>query len=82
VVLKKLLFRVGLDLAPSEKWAGTLNKLLNYRNAIAHGARKDGLDEAEYTSLRADVVQLTEEILTTLHDAAVKAQHLRPPPKQ
>lgn len=48
-VLEKLLFQVGLDYQDLKDIYSPLTRLLNVRNDIAHGKRRIGIDEGDYT---------------------------------
>ncbi|PTB99420.1 hypothetical protein C9993_03240 [Marinobacter sp. Z-F4-2] len=47
-VLEKLLYQVGLEYQDLKDIYSPLNRLLNVRNDIAHGKRKQGIDDKEY----------------------------------
>ena len=56
IIIKKILYQLGL---PYEKLNfGKINKLLGFRNAIAHGAMKDGVKEQDYKTLRTDIYMM------------------------
>jgi hypothetical protein len=62
IVLRKNLYRLGLPHDLFEELEGSIHKLLNYRNSIAHGARLSGLDETEYKELFDTVVRIMDEL--------------------
>ncbi len=47
-VLEKMLFQVGLEYADLKDAYSPLNRLLNVRNDIAHGKRKQGISDEDY----------------------------------
>lgn len=47
-VLEKLLYQVGLEYKELKDIYSPLNRLLNVRNDISHGKRKQGIDDKEY----------------------------------
>ncbi|WP_066015659.1 MAE_28990/MAE_18760 family HEPN-like nuclease [Endozoicomonas atrinae] len=47
-VLEKLLYQVGLDYKDLKDIYSPLNRLINVRNDISHGKRKQGIDDQEY----------------------------------
>ena len=47
-VLEKMLFQVGLEYTDLKDVYAPLNRLLNVRNDIAHGKRKQGVEDADY----------------------------------
>jgi len=52
VVLRKNLYRLGLQHDQFDDLEGQINKLLEFRNKIAHGASRAGIDRAAYDELR------------------------------
>lgn len=47
-VLEKLLYQVGLEYKDLKDIYSPLNRLLNVRNDISHGKRRQGIDDKEY----------------------------------
>jgi len=47
-VLEKMLFQVGLEYSDLKEAYSPLNRLLNVRNDIAHGRRKQGINDEDY----------------------------------
>ncbi|MFJ4054591.1 MULTISPECIES: MAE_28990/MAE_18760 family HEPN-like nuclease [unclassified Pseudomonas] len=47
-VIEKMLFQVGLAYTDLREVYAPLNRLLNVRNDIAHGKRKQGIEDADY----------------------------------
>jgi hypothetical protein len=77
VVLRKNLFQIGL---PHDKFAGLegqINKLLEFRNNIAHGSKIDGLEEAEYEKLSEDVNLIIRQIKRDIMSSLSSAAYLR-----
>lgn len=66
VVLRKNLYRLGLPHDLFDKLEGSIHKLLNYRNNIAHGSKTSGIDEIEYNELLEAVVRIMEELKKTI----------------
>lgn len=52
VVLKKILYRLGLEQGAIEAVQGDIHKLVNFRNGIAHGDFRQGVGERQYSSVR------------------------------
>lgn len=48
-VLEKMLFQVGLEYSDLKEAYSPLNRLLNVRNDIAHGKRKQGINDEDYS---------------------------------
>jgi hypothetical protein len=79
VVLQKILYRLGLPYDKFDNLRGQINKLLNYRNKIAHGEMKDGIPEKEYISLRDDVFFIMDEVKREIMNALENRKYLRLP---
>ena len=79
VVLKKMLYRLGLDHDLADQWSGELNRLLALRNNIAHGASKRNIQSKEYTELRTTWSTVCHKLMIAIFDAARAQAHLRPP---
>lgn len=47
-VIEKMLFQVGLEYSDLKETYSPLNRLLNVRNDIAHGKRKQGITDEDY----------------------------------
>jgi hypothetical protein len=69
IVLRKNLFRLGLPHDLFDEVEGSVHKLLNFRNAIAHGSRLSGIDEPDYNELRAAVLRIMQELKRAILDA-------------
>lgn len=79
VVLQKILYRLGLPHNKFDNLKSQINKLLNYRNKIAHGEMKDGIPEKVYDSLRDDVFFILDEIKREIMSAIENRKYLRLP---
>ena len=58
IVLKKILFRLGFDISISDKYKNQINRLLGYRNRIAHGNSSDGIDEKDYLDIKKNTISV------------------------
>lgn len=76
IVLKKILFQLGLDPDLAQPWEGTIHKLLNRRNDVAHGTAKFGLDEKEYGQLEQAVTLVVDGLVKSISDAVLKQAYL------
>lgn len=76
-VLRKLLFRVGLDPALFDEYTGEIEELVNRRNLIAHGADRAGVEEQVYTKLRDSVLKVMAGISREIVEAARNRKYLR-----
>lgn len=68
-VLLKILYRVGFDSSTfQEQQIGKIEKLLQFRNAIAHGSQQEGWTMAEYTEMKDEITELIKSIRTNVID--------------
>ena len=77
VVLKKILYQLGLNPDLARPWEGEIHLLLNRRNDVAHGSAKPGLEEKEYESLEKAVSLVVDGIVKAISDAVVRKLYLR-----
>jgi hypothetical protein len=76
IVLKKMLFRIGLDPKLVEPWESVIHQLLNRRNAVAHGTAKNGLEEKDYAALEQAVNLVVDDMVKAICDAVAKQLYL------
>ena len=76
IVLRKILYRLGLDPDLAEPWEGSIHLLLNRRNDVAHGTARTGLDEKEYTKLEQAVSLIVDGIVKAIFDAMARKVYL------
>lgn len=76
VVLRKILYRMGLDPGLAKPWEGSIHMLLNYRNGVAHGSSKTGPSDREYSELERAVGFVFDAIVLAL-SGALRAQKYR-----
>ena len=64
IVLKKLLFRLGFNLSIADRYKDHINKLLEYRNHIAHGDGNivNGIDEKDYSCIKEETLSIIRGI--------------------
>jgi hypothetical protein len=74
IVLRKILFRLGLDPELAEPWEGTINQLLQRRNDVAHGSARVGLTEKDYAKLEQAVTLVIDDLVQAV-SRAVSEQH-------
>jgi hypothetical protein len=72
VVLKKILFRLGLDPDLAQPWEGAIHLLLNRRNDVAHGTARAGLEEKDYGKLEQAVSLVVDGIVKAIFDAVAR----------
>jgi hypothetical protein len=76
VVLKKILYRLGLNPLLAQPWESVIHQLLNRRNDVAHGTSKSGLDEKEYASLEQAVTLVVDDLVKAISEAVARRQYL------
>jgi hypothetical protein len=76
VVLRKILYRLGLDPKMAEPWEGVINQLLNRRNDVAHGTAKSGLAEKDYTALEQAVNLVIDALVQAISQAVSNQLYL------
>ncbi len=81
IVLRKNLYRLGLPHDLFDELEGSINKLLNYRNNIAHGSKTSGVDEVEYNELLQAVIRIMDELKKTIL-TAITTEAFRLPASQ
>ena len=69
VVLRKILFRLGFPHNSFDAYEGMINRLLNLRNSIAHGAVKNGLDSKEYEDIESTTLTIMNELKKVIINA-------------
>jgi hypothetical protein len=77
VVLRKLLYRLGLEHDHVAAVEGNIHKLLNYRNSIAHGSFRRGISEPDYEGLREGVVVVVRALTRQVMGALGRRQYKR-----
>lgn len=76
VVLRKILFLIGLDPELAEPWKSTIDQLLNRRNDVAHGTAKDGLKAKDYAALEQAVALVVDGLAQEVARAAAEQRYL------
>lgn len=77
VVLRKNLYKLGFPHDLFQDVEGLINKLLNFRNKIAHGAMKDGIKEEAYDELKVATFQIMNEVKSRVMKGLTDKQYLR-----
>ena len=79
IVLRKNLFRLGLPHDLFDGFENSINKLLKYRNDIAHGKRDVVINETDYDKLFAIVSEIMDELRRSILKAiSTRAFRLQP----
>ena len=77
VVLRKNLFRLGLPHDEFAAFEPSINKLLEVRNKIAHGATKAGIGKALYDDLRDSALRVMTGVTSGITQAFDEKRFLR-----
>jgi hypothetical protein len=77
IVLRKLLFRLGMDHDQFAAIEGQIHWLLNYRNGIAHGSFRDGVSEDRYHPLYEAVFNIMNAVKRDVLTALSNRGYLR-----
>nr|VFK77951.1 MAG: hypothetical protein BECKSD772D_GA0070982_100420 [Candidatus Kentron sp. SD] len=75
-VLEKLLFQTGLEYRDIEDIRDSLHRLLNARNDIAHGKRKEGIKDQDYKKFRECFWKVIDSISDKIITAYQEKQFL------
>ena len=76
VVLRKILYRLGLDPKLAEPWEGVINQLLNRRNDVAHGTAKGSLSEKAYADLEQAVYLVIDDLVRAISESVSNQLYL------
>ncbi len=79
VVLRKILYRLGLESSLVVPWSGTIQELLRRRNDVAHGTARDGFDEQVYRELEQAVSAVVEDLVRVISEAVTMQLYRRSP---
>jgi hypothetical protein len=69
IVMKKVLYRVGIDHEAFAYHDGDILFLLNRRNNISHGVERKGIEERTYEKLEKAVFQIMDDLMDLIIDA-------------
>ncbi len=76
-VLQKILFRLGLPHTKFDNIKDKINKLVGYRNKIAHGESRKGISKKEYEELRDYVYFIMGEVKRDVMDSLKNKHYFR-----
>lgn len=77
-VMRKLLYRLGFAHDAFQNYDGRIDLLLNRRNGIAHGARRDGITESEYRQVEEAAHDIMQELVKMIFSALKCTMYLKP----
>ena len=78
IVLKKILFRLGLSPNLVDPWTSTIQELLKRRNDVAHGTARQGIDARDYNELEQAVWGVVDGLVSVVSSAVIEQQYLSP----
>jgi MAE_28990/MAE_18760-like HEPN len=76
-VMRKLLFKIGLNPDGVIPWRDVIHKLVGFRNAISHGSRKDGFNQEEYEKLEEAVFCVIDDVIGVISDSITNEKYLK-----
>ncbi|MCY2686004.1 MAE_28990/MAE_18760 family HEPN-like nuclease [Salinimicrobium sp. TH3] len=79
VVLKKILFMLGLDYEMFSDEQSDINRLLSVRNKIAHGESRSGLEKSDFNKLYDLTFSLLRTIKTKIMSSITKEEFKKVP---
>lgn len=78
IVLRKNLYRLGLQHDQFAELEGQINKLLEFRNKIAHGQSRAGIERTDYDALRISASRIMGAITADVTRAVEQKLYLAP----
>jgi len=79
IVMKKVLYKIGVDHDAFVLHDGDILHLLNRRNNISHGVERKGVDESSYVKLETSVFRIMDDLMD-LVIGAIRSEHYRRQP--
>lgn len=76
-VLRKMLYRIGLDHSIVDSWSALLNRLIGKRNNIAHGASRAPVSHDDYEVFEYTADAVMDAITTLVFDSLYRSRFLR-----
>jgi hypothetical protein len=78
-VIRKNLYRLGFSHDQFRHVEDNIERLLNYRNKIAHGESTSGINSADYLALRDSSFEIMNEVKRLVLEALQNRNYLRQP---
>jgi len=69
IVLRKILYCLGFDHEAMKDFEGGIFHLLNWRNDIAHGTRRDGLEDHQFSDVENAAYGIMDELVRVVTEA-------------
>ncbi|MBD0399337.1 MULTISPECIES: MAE_28990/MAE_18760 family HEPN-like nuclease [Bacillus] len=76
IVLKKLLYRLGLPYDYFKEHEGNITMLVNRRNGISHGRDKEGFEEKTYNEIQQTVFKILDSVVRLIIEALTQKSYL------
>lgn len=76
-IMRKMLYRLGLPHDAFNDNEGKIHLLLKYRNNIAHGTAKDGLDERTYEEIQIATIEIMSSLVKLIMNTLGDTKYLR-----
>lgn len=76
-VIRKNLYHLGFSPDKFSAFEGQVNKLLNFRNRIAHGETRQGIDDEDYASLREAAQKMMNEMKREIMQSIESKDYIR-----
>ena len=80
-VLNKILFQLGFSLDICNEYRGDIQRLLNYRNSIAHGSQTSDISQFPYEKIEKSVELIVEAVRELVRDSLLESRYLLNVPK-
>jgi hypothetical protein len=77
IVLRKILYSLGFPHDQFDSLEENIKELLKYRNSIAHGEMKDGINETIYNELKASTLLIMNKIKSDIMSALSNKTYLK-----
>lgn len=80
IVLKKNLFRLGLDIDRLDSHSQFIEKLLGMRNKISHGASRTGVTPPQYGEVKDAAFRVMDGVMHAVYQSFLDKKYLRHAP--
>ena len=77
IVLKKNLFKLGIDYTIFNQFENSIDSLVNKRNSIAHGSERYGVKENEFMKVQSDILKVMNKIIKILMENIMDEKYKR-----
>ena len=75
-VLNKILFQLGFSLDVCQQYRGDIQRLLNYRNSIAHGSQTSDISQFPYEKIEKSVELIIGAVRELIRDSLLESAYL------